>query len=52
MTERQDSILTFVVMLAVGIAIAALGGVGALVGFALGVIVTLGAAVVAGTDLD
>jgi hypothetical protein len=52
MTERQDSILTFVVMLAVGIAIAVLGGVGALVGFALGVIVTLGAAVVAGTDLD
>jgi hypothetical protein len=51
MTERQDSVLTFCVMLAIGAAIAAAAGIEVMLGFVAGIIATLGvAAVTASTD--
>jgi hypothetical protein len=47
MTEQQDHLLAFAIILALGATIAAIAGVGVMVGFALGVIVTVGAAVIA-----
>jgi hypothetical protein len=52
MTEQQDSIVTFGVMIAIGAAITAAAGVQVMLGFAAGVIVTLGAAVIAAADFD
>lgn len=47
MTEREDHILALAIIVAIGATIAAIAGVGVMVGFALGVLVTIGAAVIA-----
>jgi hypothetical protein len=47
MTEQQDHILAFAIIVAIGATIAAIAGVGVMLGFALGGMVTIGAAVIA-----
>jgi hypothetical protein len=51
-SRRSDEVLTFGVMLACSGAVTAALSLQMMIGFAIGVIVTLGAAVIAGASLD
>ena len=52
MAEHRDEVLSFIIMLAVASVAAAAIGLQMLAGFAAGVIVTLGAAAIAGADFE